>query len=874
MKELSSELEQAVKDAEQLVEGGSRGMDLVPTTAGRPAVAKREMERTRQLLDQKETEIKDLVESMKDLMRREMAAAEAVIAPMQKYMRELNEGIWMVNLFLGRSEEIVRLSDGEPAPAEEPIHIRQLVLSMDEECAVAADAGGIDAMDVDQFDEWLTSDPAHLDQVLPETKGVVGLRARARNDRDYGNAFANDAMKKRNQHTYFLIRNGERLFRLWTDFSAGERMVPTAREFTDFFQRKSYNFTTREYDVEQLDPESRAFEKAEEEAEAHQRHYMRVGLVLQGLIERTTVFHPLPSDQVSFLDPSSHSRGEVVFILDGEKTLGTGREPFLEWQKRLTGQLEIGMRIVGNFTGSDFRDADEYGRLAGHSRVYPSQARWPESLEPHVIESKKGGEFVIRYDRGEIYPGGHYGYEPPRQAKTRASCRIRPEDPFVLPLDLVEADELREYLTARLDRSEYVRMFPLIKATIRVKEAEAAAEEPFIELLAAEISRTHNVSVTDAKRQIPALTSWWKRKNREHRPLVGHDDAKALREIVAEYGAQLELDRTVTPPGLLARLQEAHPEAILIARTHKDRHVVLEAENDEDIFVARHEYTKTGRPSKVDRWKLPTTEILRWRTFYESSRWKKWRRGVSLSDHLTGPEKEQHAAQIAADTRNAAAVTFEKRSRKFEVWIVPESLIDPDNDRSTDPMFVPREPATDLKIFWWKRTTGGEVKLVPGSRWDSSSMVGEAPWRPAARKQYRETRELFFEAPGEAERLKQMLSERKNIDTRVRTLRNRAWDLANLIEAAWLAKAEEDLLEAFRHEYGDMRLWEGHRKTLRDPSFPHQSIANEIGVSWVTSSPLVTGEVSVSSLAGQLNYPDELPEDLGPLVVTLKEVKT
>ena len=34
---------------------------------------------------------------------------------------------------------------------------------------------GIDARSIEQFDEWLLADPAHLDQVLPEAKGVVVL---------------------------------------------------------------------------------------------------------------------------------------------------------------------------------------------------------------------------------------------------------------------------------------------------------------------------------------------------------------------------------------------------------------------------------------------------------------------------------------------------------------------------------------------------------------------------------------------------------------------------------------------------------------------------------------------------------------------------
>lgn len=865
--ELVEEIEAIGKEVDAIVEGGSSGIDLVPTTAGQPAAARREMERTRQLLATKEAEMQERLEQMESLMRREMAAARQRLAPLERHMQQLSEGIWMVNLYLGRSEEIVRLADGKPAPAEEPIHIRQLVLSMDEECAVAAEDGGIDVRDIEAFDNWLTEDPAHLDQVLPEIKGVVGLRARARNDRDYGGPYVNTLMKEKNEHTYFLIRNGERVYRLWTDFSAGERMIPTAKEFTDFFRRKSYNFNTREYDVEDLDPESIDFEKAEAQAEAHQRHYMRMGLVLQGLVERTTVFHPLPGEKVSFLTPESHERGEVVFILDGERTIGSGREPFLEWQRRLNGQLEVGMRIVGTFYGNDFREADDYPSYSGHSRLHPDTAKRPESLAPHVIETKTEGGFIIRYDRGEILPGGYYSHEPARPAKVRASCRLRPTDRFILPLDLVEVDELQEYLVARLERAEYSSMFPLIKAVIRVKEKEAAAEEPFRRLLEAEISRTHNVSVADAAAQIPRLTSWWKRKNRQHRPLVGDDDAKALREIVNEFGAQLELDRTVTPAGLFERLQSDHPDALLIARTHKGRHVVLEPENEEGVFVARHEYTRTGRPSKVERWKLPSSEILRWRVFYESPRWKRWRRGASLSDHLTGPELDQTADQLRERHADVVAITYRSQQRTFEIWTIPASLEEPPSDRSDDQFFLPSEPMATFRIVRWKRTTGGRIDLTTSR--DERRIIGDAPWRPDARRRYGETRSLLYES---RERISTMVTLRDEYRERRKAfdeLHARGRSIAQRIEDAWLNRAENALREAFILEYSDMSLWEGHRKTIADPSFPHSPIARDIGMAWVVDGEGSSDRTTVGEMVNQVDLEDEIPEDLLELVINL-----
>jgi len=65
---------------------------------------------------------------------------------------------------------------------------------------VAAEAGGIDASDVEAFDAWVTADPAHLDQVLPEPRGVVALMPRV-TDIDYGDPWTNTRMSEANQES-------------------------------------------------------------------------------------------------------------------------------------------------------------------------------------------------------------------------------------------------------------------------------------------------------------------------------------------------------------------------------------------------------------------------------------------------------------------------------------------------------------------------------------------------------------------------------------------------------------------------------------------------------------------------------------------------
>ncbi len=109
-----------------------------------------------------------------------------------------------------------------------------MVLAMDEESAVNAEGNGIDFRSVDAFDEWVTCDPAHLQQVLPEERGVVAIMAR-RSEIDYKDPWANKEYNKRNRHTYFLIRNGGALYRMDTNFEVGYRLVPARNEFTSMF---------------------------------------------------------------------------------------------------------------------------------------------------------------------------------------------------------------------------------------------------------------------------------------------------------------------------------------------------------------------------------------------------------------------------------------------------------------------------------------------------------------------------------------------------------------------------------------------------------------------------------------------------------------
>jgi hypothetical protein len=203
----------------------------------------------RALANSMRREITEMEQAIRAQYEAQLAEMRTLMAPIQEKMAQATEVIATLNLYLGRDEEIILLADGEPAPASSPLTIRQMVLSMDEETALYSDeggeTGGMDFTNLSAFDDWLLSDPAHLQQILPEQRGVVALVPRRRG-KDYQDPWMNKAGAQKNVHTYWLIRNGQKLWRMDTELDVGMNLVPARDEFTGLFRVKKFNYTTRQ----------------------------------------------------------------------------------------------------------------------------------------------------------------------------------------------------------------------------------------------------------------------------------------------------------------------------------------------------------------------------------------------------------------------------------------------------------------------------------------------------------------------------------------------------------------------------------------------------------------------------------------------------
>jgi hypothetical protein len=850
LRELAAEVEELTAREDE------PGTALVPAGGGAapPEQIKRRLAKMKAEANRRTNALKKQQEKVKGMLAEQMRQAELVMKPMQAMVRRLEEGIWTVNLYLGTQETIKQLADGEPAPADTPITVRQMVLYMDEECAVDAEEGGIDARSMSQFDEWLRESQAHVDQVLPEPKGVVALKPR-RKAKEYGNAFQAEQMAKENRQTYFLIRNGERLFRVSTDFQVDATLIPTSDEFTKLFERRD-SFTD---EVEILKPGTQAWEKAQKRAQAHERHYFRVALILQGLADRTTVFHPLTQAGVSFVEQQHYIEERVRFIMDAEGSIGTGREPFREWQERLMGEVRAGMRVIGDFHSWDsgFRERDQHVR--GNSRLHPATAHAPKSHVPHAVEEQKpNGDMIIRYERDEtVYdpdmweeseerPGWGYrgGYRKP---KMRASCIVRAGDQWVLPFDLVTVEECEAYLRARNDRHEYTTMFPLLKSVIRAKKEEAAMEAPYRQMLVGVLARDNERPVPEVEGEVDELIAWWKYTNRYHRPLVEgepettglvdpstgkRDEAKVVRMIVAEHRRRLDDRRRPVRAEVVRKLRTAHPESLLIARPRNAGYLVLlPAEPDVNVYVHEVEYSARGEFKERRDWRLVGSRPARWTIAYEGERWASWNRMALAADYLTAPEVVELGERVRRAEKEdrdekLLAVTYYRERGEFIRWVVREwEKVDEAHLLTTRPS----EPDVAGYAFRWRRRRGG----VDLKRELWSTRVAETRDSFSIRRRRRQEEEsgprwrwdtkshqLLYKDAERIAQVEQAADRHSELMERHHDLHSEAAKWHSNIEDQWIALRERERYDAFLREYSDPHLWEGHAKALNEIRWP------------------------------------------------------
>lgn len=447
-------------------------------------------------------------------LRKIRSKMEEQINLFQKEMNKIMKVIGMIELYLGIEEELYQLQEGQSPSVSTPITLRQLVLYADEELG-NCDDGGIDFRQLSLFDNWLVKDKNYL-KLLPEERGIVALKPR-RFDKDYHDDYENKEMNRWNKETYFLIRNGENLFRICSPhIGVSETMFPRKDEFQEIL-----------LNIDKM--------QSEHQKEQFENMYMKMTLFFQGLIDRTDVFNPLtPGIKVTDLESS----GGINLIYDAEPSLTDGRLSFKDWQKQINSNVGRGSRIILSPSNVGWCLRDGLYHHEGFFKYYSNEYSMPDTPSSglYTIEEEIELKYfdkslkapVIRYmPSSETYSWT----EGATKRKNRVTWVIDYKHSWYLNYDRISLDDVDYYLNSRLERKNYLSILPLLKELKKHLIQEMVKESDFKKMLQGLLLfKFGYIEEELLEEKISEAIYWWKYKNIWKRPIT-QDDTKACKMI-------------------------------------------------------------------------------------------------------------------------------------------------------------------------------------------------------------------------------------------------------------------------------------------------------------------------------------------------------
>ncbi len=462
---------------------------------------------------------KILIEAKKAELRDRLDQMSGYLKAMTEKVTSLEKIISVLNIYTGRTVDLHAITEGEDAPEQEPLSLRQRIIFMDEELCVHLDYES-DYKDVNLFFEWL-KEPQNRDIVIPEKRSIVALKPK-RHNMDYrsGDRQWDEIQNQWNKHTYLLVRNGDNLW--WAesdDLEVWDWTFPH-EDFEEKFQEDLKN--------DRSFVESRI--KSHENIKYRITKYMTF---IQGLIDqRPDIIGKMA------VRPNLLKLIGVRLIRDDENLVGTGRKPWRDFLNEKNASIRRGTRIV-YIAGQWWRGetyhrkcADSGGFVKYYSNSFsmptpPSTGLYSADTVETVVRHEKGqpvketfDKLVIKYLPGdEIFDKTDWEY---RERKNRVSWFY--DEKFVINYDAVTLEELRGYMEDRTLRTEFSTMLPLLREVLHLKETEEKDERAFKTLLEEDIRKETGKAVLPEI--MDEAITWWKEKVIFTRPLRS-DDKKA-----------------------------------------------------------------------------------------------------------------------------------------------------------------------------------------------------------------------------------------------------------------------------------------------------------------------------------------------------------
>lgn len=469
------------------------------------------------LIKAKEKTLPDLFEKIKVSNKNAATWMKVKLVPLVAEAKRLTgvvdgvkDRIFNVELYAGLIETVVLVKEGAAAGNDEKIHLMQRRCYMDEECLAGYEAGGMDYSKIEDFERWLCK-PANFERLFPFPKTVVAFRIRRdekeRDIVDLRDFFRVLEERQADKATFLYIRNGEQLHRLETEIEFEEKLFPDMNHrlfsgrklwakiffhgiddlITDddyqerikqeaieeeelkkvpekdrWWKRKSYWNTKEQY--QPFTPDNVYFDDIAKEIASEAKKHNRLVLVLQGLLDRSQVFHPHPPWQ---LWTSKGFAAAFDLHFDDTRALSPGDKPdFDAYQARLNAHLCEGSLTVGQQRAWLMAEADKENRRLDndwrnkssyrHTYFQPHGNPGPGKIARVARYRARDGACTYTWDR-ERLKKARYGLEG---GEIRASFTTGEEN--VLNIDAYKPGDFHIFYDDPRTRREYLKWAPLL----------------------------------------------------------------------------------------------------------------------------------------------------------------------------------------------------------------------------------------------------------------------------------------------------------------------------------------------------------------------------------------------------------------------------
>lgn len=444
-----------------------------------------------------------------DWMTAETLTLEATMKVFKKSISKIEEKIFSVQLYAGLTEEIVQCSEGEPAPFAEKLHVMQRRLYMDEECLLDYQHGGMEFGSIKKFDEWI-SKPNNRDRIMPFPRCIVSMQVR-RNSKEresYGallTAFINFHLEKMDKLTFLYLRNGDQVYRLGCDLNFGEMMFPNhsiynpgessmVRTFCgridEMISRSEYEDRCKEHEEkkrksdewkkqhpdenwihnpyhshsfrpsewEPFDQSSVYFDDCLKKLQNEIEQYNRIAIIIQGLFDRSPVFHPHPPYKT--WNPKGFKEA-IELVYDSSNILYAGEKPnFKVYRAKCNASLNADSVVIGQELIWEKKEAQiENNRIRNNWR---NQHRdyYHKTFRPY---GDPGPGYIAKMSKWSRTRKATFKWERERRTYTNfgddkpISCSITVEEKNLFNVSGYKPGDYKQFFQDPRTRAEYLK---------------------------------------------------------------------------------------------------------------------------------------------------------------------------------------------------------------------------------------------------------------------------------------------------------------------------------------------------------------------------------------------------------------------------------